>query len=377
MNRDKLNRLRRWAGVPQDFSAEPIKESSAGLGTQVDVGSTTSNPDSHVMPQLNKHELDFKGDYENEEETEDYETDDEFKKGDHVYHNGEERVVVIADAKADFVGVTPVGQEHDVDAVDLVHAKNLEKHSSHEEDEHHEEDNMEDGEYEEDEYDDTPGHGYNRVDNEGGAPMYRKMGEADKDRIADVEGNKSGDTSSPLSELKKLVESMHHHSNDHYPETYADAKSHREPVNVSASYDTVHDEPEFKEEDEDYEMANDTEKVHVPGSVLSDLKGVITACEQEAEKGKRRDDVEREHYYADTAKALQIVHDYLSEKTIEGLKRAQLLSQRMMNVSRALMPDHVWKFIVDGGKKRSLKDYHTEVKGYPIVGPRNTLDDNN
>lgn len=69
----------------------------------------------------------------------------------------------------------------------------------------------------------------------------------------------------------------------------------------------------------------------------------------------------------------------MSEKTIEGLKRAQLMSHRMANVSRALMPDHVWKFIVEGGAKRSLKDYVNDVKGmgYPKLGARNTLDDNN
>ena len=172
-----------------------------------------------------------------------------------------------------------------------------------------------------------------------------------------------------------LDESMHYHNDDNY-ETHVDHPT--QPANVTAPYDTVYDTPEFEEEEEDYEMANDDEKITVPANVLSDLKAVITDCEGEAEKAKKRDNFERHHYYADTAEALQIVHDYLAMKTIEGLKRAQLLSHRMANVSRHLMPDHVWKFIVDGGKKRSLKDYVNDVKemGYPIEGPRNTLDDN-
>lgn len=550
MNRDALNKLRRMAGVPQDFSAEVIEE--AGVGTQaVSVGATTSNPDNFTHPQMNAHELDFKGDYENEEDTDDFETDDEFKKGDHVCYNGQKHVVVVADAKADFVGVTPVGQEHDVDAIDLVHAHELKLCKSHEEDEcqmvdneedeHHEEDDMEGGEYEEDEHhmesqDDTPGHGYQRVDKEGEAPQYKKIEEGHVKKgdhvknksgyvgkitnisgdgeIADVkwyDEKYKGHPSVPVGDLTKLNEatddlymsrvstpkgtgvvysvnnrdpknkvvvrldndwgkgtkykghafkledvkklnegddqiseathsakpflhpelkpedykafkagkltvkelakkyktevgviqgevnlhadharsgryekvfgvkldeSMHHHSNDQYPLTHADAKSHREPVNTASSYDTVHDKPEFEEDQEDYEMANDTEKVDVPSKILSDLKAVVTACEKESKTAERRDNFERKHYYGDTAKALQMIHDYLSEKTIEGIKRAQLVSQRMANVSRALIPDNVWKFIVDGGKKRSLKDYHNEVKGLPVVGPRNTLDNN-
>ena len=173
------------------------------------------------------------------------------------------------------------------------------------------------------------------------------------------------------SDLKLIKESMHHHSDDNY-ETFADDE--RQPVNVSANYPTVWDDPDFDEDPEDHEMANDDEKIHVPAKILSDYKKVITACEKEAAKAEKRDDDQRMHDYADTAKAHKIVHYYLAWKTIEGLKRAQLLSRRMANVSLALMPDHVWKFIIDGGSKRSLKDYMNDVKGMPIEGPRNELD---
>ncbi len=427
MDLKKLNQLRRMAGVNEVFTEnlDERLDENVGLGTQaVSVGSTTSNPDNHVMPQLNAHELDYKGDYENEEEDKNEEdkneTDDDFKKGDHVEHNGETRVVVIADAKADFVGVVPVGQEHDIEAVDLVHAHELTKVAHDEEDnaeyeednmeyeeDSHEEDNMEyeEDSHEEDEHhmenDDTPGHGWARVDNEGGAPLYRKIEESHVKKgdhvknksghvglvtnvsgdgdIADVKWNDKDYKGHPSVEMKDLtvMESMHHHSDGHYPETYTDAKSHKQPVNVSTTYDTVNDKPEFEQEEEDYEMSNDTEKVQVPSRMLTDLKKVITSCEEEGKVSERRDDTPRQHYYEETAKALQAVHDYMNDKTIEGLKRAQLMVHRMANVSRALIPDHVWKFIVDGGVKRSLKDYHNEVKGYPILGPRNTLDDNN
>ncbi|KKK78352.1 hypothetical protein LCGC14_2844410, partial [marine sediment metagenome] len=57
----------------------------------------------------------------------------------------------------------------------------------------------------------------------------------------------------------------------------------------------------------------------------------------------------------------------LSKKTVQGLKQAQYLSQRMMNIQRALMPDATWKFLVDGGVKRSLKSYMNAVKE-PVTG---------
>jgi hypothetical protein len=173
-----------------------------------------------------------------------------------------------------------------------------------------------------------------------------------------------------------LSESMHYHTDDNYDMSHVDAKSHRDPINVAAPYETTADAPEFEQEEEDHELANDTTKVTVPASILNDLKKVIDECRETAQVAKRRDDPDRMAYYDDTANAMQQVHDYLSMRTVEGMKRAQLLSQRMLNVSRRLMPNNVWKFIVDGGKKRTLKDYHNEVKNMPIVGPRNTLDDN-
>ena len=323
MNREDMNRLRRMAGVPQDFSAEKIEES---VGNQYSsTGATTSSPDNHVHPD-EKEMADAVNGREEERDDKDFETDDEFAKGDKVKCHGEECVVVVADASADMVVVAPVGSETDVDSFKMVQAGELEKLESDDEDK-----DMEDAD------------------------------DATEEVVADAE--------------EDLDESMHYHNDDNY-ETHVDHPT--QPANVTAPYDTVYDTPEFEEEEEDYEMANDDEKITVPANVLSDLKAVITDCEGEAEKAKKRDNFERHHYYADTAEALQIVHDYLAMKTIEGLKRAQLLSHRMANVSRHLMPDHVWKFIVDGGKKRSLKDYVNDVKemGYPIEGPRNTLDDN-
>jgi len=181
-----------------------------------------------------------------------------------------------------------------------------------------------------------------------------------------------GEEQEECSKKQQMDESMHYHTDDSYPETHADAKHHAEPITNPSEYDTVFDKPEIEKPEEDYEMANDTTPVTVPANVLKDLKTVIDDCMEQAKKSQAQDQSERRYYYEDTAKALQIVHDYIGWKTVEGLKRAQVYSQRMANVSRHLMPDHVWKFIVDDGQKRSLKDYVLDVKKYPIVGPRDS-----
>lgn len=212
-----------------------------------------------------------------------------FKKGQKVKVDGKTMVVEVPNAKADFVGLVPVGQEGNKDAVDLVRAS-------------------------------------------------------------------------------KIEESMHYHTNDNYPISHADDEA--DPINVSADYETVFDHNKKVADDQmkDHELTNDTTPVKVPPKILNDLKTCIEEITAEGQKAKPRD-YERANYYLDTAEAFQIVHDHLAMKTVEGLKRAQYLSHRMMNVQRALMPDHVWKFIVDGGVKRSLKSYMNSVDSmYPVSG---------
>ncbi len=160
---------------------------------------------------------------------------------------------------------------------------------------------------------------------------------------------------------KEVKESTGYHTDDTYPLTHIDSE---QPHNVDASYETVWDKPE--ENEEDYQMNDDDQKIKVPAKILSELKRAISEVTKESEKAKPRDE-DRSSYYEDTAEALQIVHDELSKKTVQGLKQAQCLSQRMMNIQRALMPDDVWKFLVDGGVKRSLKSYMNAVKE-PVTG---------
>lgn len=402
-------------------------------------------------------------------ESEKFETGHKFKKGDHVMYKGEKMVVVVPDAKADFVGVVPLGHEDDKEDVDLVRVSKL----------HVVEERMDtvdslvtriknavnDGMDPKAAFKrvmatapaamqtkveqalktqgvmervDTVGSLVTRIKaaiNDGmdakaafkrvmaTAPaamqtkveqalkadgvMESELAEADTDTRgfknfgswkstlkkvypgAEVSGDESkasatikrgnkhytvGSWSGSEGEIKHgvVLESMHYHTNDAYPNTHVDHET--QPVNVTAPYPTIFDK-EKEEDEEDYQLANDDTEVKVPQSILNDLKKVIDGVKKEAEQSYHE---ERKHYYQDTCDALQIVHDQLSKKTVEGLKRAQLYAHRMLNVSRALIPDHVWKFIVDGGQKRSLKDYMNDVKGmkYPITGPRNTLDNN-
>lgn len=130
------------------------------------------------------------------------------------------------------------------------------------------------------------------------------------------------------------------------------------------SDETVYDKPE--ERKDDYRLANDTTTVKVPAKILSALKDVIAELKREAEKIKPRNE-DGAGYYEDTVDAFQIVYDFLAEKTVEGLKQAQIYSQRMMNIQRLHMPDSVWMFIVNGGEPRSLQSYYRAVKE-PITG---------
>ena len=161
----------------------------------------------------------------------------------------------------------------------------------------------------------------------------------------------------------EVDESMGYHTVDVNPLTHTDS-AQPQNVDTSNSGDTVWDKSE--ENEEDYEMTDDDQAVKVPSKILSELKRVIGEVTRESEKAKPRD-FERANYYEDTAEALQIVYDELAKKTVQGLKQAQYLSQRMMNVQRALMPDSVWKFLVNGGETRSLKSYLTAVKE-PVLG---------
>lgn len=290
------------------------------------------------------------------EEKEHFKTKGKFKKGQLVKYKGENVVVVVPDAKADFVGVVPVGQEENMEDVDLVRAHLL-----------------------------TP---VEKVNEEWNKSKTVKAGhyvmyKGEKYHVSSTSKHNDVITLVPLElkagenpthyktvdakEVKVLKESMHYHTNDAYPETHGSATN---PINVDKGriptvfdYNTHVDD---MQKPEDYEMANDTTQVRVPSNVLNDLRDVIEDLKKEAEKSKPRD-FDRAHYYEDTAEAFQIVHDHLAMKTVEGLKRAQYLSMRMMNVQRALMPNHVWNFIMNGGEKRGLKDYMNSVnRRYPV-----------
>lgn len=477
MNRNDLNKLRRMAGIPQDFSAEKLDESAVGVQYAA-TGSTTSNPDNHTLPRehnskLEKYEneeehhddhdhekhadgnmarrllqnmadnaqrlldaigddddlpawwnskltkaadyLDTAADYlhsdmaddaeemdhdheehhDEEEEMHEMDTSHHFKKGDHVMCKGKKCIVKVPDGKADFVGVVPAS---DPDAeVDMVRASELKMvKESYENKEKLKslmtqlgdlQDKKRMGNF-------TKKHDAEIRELQKKIRALKESGDIVVENKYQVKCKVTGKRYTFTTDknynvgdhvtmdgkrrevVKVLSEAMHYHTDDNYPHSHV--QHPEQPINVTAPYETVFDAPEFEEEEEDYQMANDTTPVKVPAKILTDLAAVVGECKAEAEKAERRDDHERKHYYADTADALQIVHDYLGEKTVEGMKRAQLLSHRMANVSRHLMPDNVWKFIVDGGEKRSLKDYMHDVKDmkFPIEGPRNTLDDN-
>lgn len=84
---------------------------------------------NHMM---GTHKEMMRSGYESPENEEDNAEDEDsnfdtpmFNKGQHVEYEGEMYVVVVPDAQANFVGIAPIGQEDDPDAVDLVRADEL------------------------------------------------------------------------------------------------------------------------------------------------------------------------------------------------------------------------------------------------------------
>jgi len=72
------------------------------------------------------------------------------------------------------------------------------------------------------------------------------------------------------------------------------------------------------------------------------------------------------------ATAFSDLLDKLEKGTLYDFKEAQVFAQSLMGPMLHKIPADVWKFIVNGGETRSLKDYMKKVKD-PITGPRNTI----
>ncbi len=114
-------------------------------------------------------------------------------------------------------------------------------------------------------------------------------------------------------------------------------------------------------------------KVTVPANIKSALKSQADEARREAKK-LNVSNREASYFYDDLAQAFDDLRGHLEGGTVYDLKQAQIFMTSLMGPMLHKIPAEVVKFIANGGKSRSLKDYMTKVDAkYPITGPRNSI----
>jgi len=111
-------------------------------------------------------------------------------------------------------------------------------------------------------------------------------------------------------------------------------------------------------------MTDEVQKVKVPSKIKSDLKKAIAQFRKDGEAQGRINShtaSENAQLMLDTAEAFDKILDLLSAGDVMSLKRAQVFASSLMGPMLHKLPDGVWDFIVNGGEKRSLKNYMNKV----------------
>jgi hypothetical protein len=112
----------------------------------------------------------------------------------------------------------------------------------------------------------------------------------------------------------------------------------------------------------DQSMTDYEAKVKVPTALKKSLRDAIDAFHKDAEnQGSGHTASENKQMFMDTADAFEQILDHLNAGTVQELKKAQLFATSLMGPMLHKLPDGVWDFIVNGGQKRSLKDYMIKV----------------
>ena len=243
----------------------------------------------------------YEGDNEEDEEVR------SFEKGQKVDYDGKKFSVEVPDAQGDFVGIVPVGQEGNEDMVDLVKAHKL------------------------------------------------KLTEGAKKK--------------ELTKKEKLEKAItqYQSSSEHYftREQAVDhlKRSKPELFEAEKAVDaTVFDAtPNDVDESPESPMNDDNTKIVTPPAVKKALKAEITQLRKESDKVKIRDAATSE-FYDNCADAMEVILDCLAQGTVEGMKKAQIHTTKLMSPIIQRIPNVAYKFITSGGVKTSLKDLFHEVK---------------
>jgi len=118
-------------GQPHGENEEEIDPT--GRGVDCPICDSTMPKEDFYGHMMDKHKAVMRGPYDDAAEDEEMNYEDEeamnykssLNKGQHVEYNGQPHIVVVPDAQGDFVGIAPIGQEDDPDAVNLVHAREI------------------------------------------------------------------------------------------------------------------------------------------------------------------------------------------------------------------------------------------------------------
>lgn len=270
-------------------------------------------------------------DYENEEENKDsrFNTANDFKTGEKVLYDNGIWVVHVADAKADLVGIVPASMSH---------ASKEEK---------------------------------DRAMQQVKRDKLRKPSEEECEVMAmHTPAMEAAVTESTYNYTPSNVESFEDTDEDPanvVAQAPGQWKNSLNPSVVKNEYTTQLDNRG------DQSMDDYANKVKVPFKVKTELKAAIAAFERDAAKHHAGQSAEEtKQFYLDAAEAFKELLGMLNGGTIMDVKKAQVYASSLMGPMLHKLPDVVWEFIVNGGQKRSLKDYMNPVKKFPIEGPRNS-----
>lgn len=112
----------------------------------------------------------------------------------------------------------------------------------------------------------------------------------------------------------------------------------------------------------DQSMDDYVNKVTVPSTIKTSLKGAIAEISKELDsQGNGHTANENKVFYTECGEAFTKLQTHLNGGTIQDIKLAQIFASSLMGPILHKLPKDVWDFIANGGKKRSLKDYMNKV----------------
>lgn len=94
----------------------------------------------------------------------------------------------------------------------------------------------------------------------------------------------------------------------------------------------------------------------IPAKILNSLRNAIDEQKRNEKRFEKLDDRASQDFASNLRKAMEVVLDDLEEKTVEGIKRAQIDLNKLMTPMVFLFPEEVRLFIANGGQTNSLSD---------------------